>query len=206
MQGAAVEEEQGVDLRDGAVHAPGGAHFSPVDDKFANDSPDIYFDRSLNPYRGCEHGCIYCYARPTHSYLNLSPGLDFETKLIAKRNIGRGAAAELARKALPAEHDRHRHRHRLLPAGRARAAAHALGARGAARVPTIRSRWSPSQRGRARHRPDRADGGSGPGRGVRHHHHARRRAGPQAGAARRRAAPAAAHHPHAGRGRHSLWA
>lgn len=52
----------------------------------ANDSPDIHFDRSLNPYRGCEHGCIYCYARPTHSYLNLSPGLDFETKIIAKRN------------------------------------------------------------------------------------------------------------------------
>jgi len=51
-----------------------------------NDSPDIGFDRSVNPYRGCEHGCIYCFARPSHSYLNLSPGLDFETKLIAKVN------------------------------------------------------------------------------------------------------------------------
>jgi DNA repair photolyase len=64
----------------------------------SNDSPDIYFERSLNPYRGCEHGCIYCYARPTHSYLNLSPGLDFETKIIAKRNIASLLRAELSKK------------------------------------------------------------------------------------------------------------
>src|SRR5512141_1324978 len=61
-----------------------------------NDSPDIGFDRSINPYRGCEHGCIYCYARPTHSYLNLSPGLDFETKLVAKRNAAERLVKELA--------------------------------------------------------------------------------------------------------------
>ena len=60
-----------------------------------NDSPDISFSQSLNPYRGCEHGCIYCYARPSHSYLNLSPGLDFETRLIAKRNIGEVLRREL---------------------------------------------------------------------------------------------------------------
>jgi DNA repair photolyase len=64
-----------------------------------NDSPDIHFDRSINPYRGCEHGCIYCFARPTHSYLNLSPGLDFETKLIAKRNIVEVLRAELGRRS-----------------------------------------------------------------------------------------------------------
>ena len=59
-----------------------------------NDSPDVGFDLSINPYRGCEHGCSYCYARPTHSYLNLSPGLDFETRIVAKRN-----AAERLREA-----------------------------------------------------------------------------------------------------------
>jgi DNA repair photolyase len=64
-----------------------------------NDSPDIYFDYSVNPYRGCEHGCVYCYARPTHSYLNLSPGLDFETRLIAKRNIVEVLRADLAKRS-----------------------------------------------------------------------------------------------------------
>jgi DNA repair photolyase len=60
-----------------------------------NDSPDVGFDLSINPYRGCEHGCIYCYARPTHSYLGLSPGLDFETHIVGKIN-----AAERLRQAL----------------------------------------------------------------------------------------------------------
>lgn len=60
-----------------------------------NQSPDIPFDRSINAYRGCEHGCVYCYARPSHAFHDLSPGLDFETKLFAKPN-----AAELLRKTL----------------------------------------------------------------------------------------------------------
>lgn len=59
------------------------------------DSPDLGFEHSINPYRGCEHGCSYCYARPTHSYLGLSPGLDFETRIIAKRNIATVLRAEL---------------------------------------------------------------------------------------------------------------
>ncbi|TFG86679.1 MAG: PA0069 family radical SAM protein [Hyphomicrobiales bacterium] len=61
-----------------------------------NSSPDISFDRSINPYRGCEHGCIYCFARPTHAFLGLSPGLDFETKLFAKTNAASLLERELA--------------------------------------------------------------------------------------------------------------
>ena len=62
-----------------------------------NDSPDIGFDRSVNPYRGCEHSCIYCYARPSHAYLGLSPGLDFEAKLLFKPEAATLLARELAR-------------------------------------------------------------------------------------------------------------
>jgi len=61
-----------------------------------NTSPDVPFDRSINPYRGCEHGCIYCFARPTHAYLGLSPGLDFETKILFKPDAAKLLMAELA--------------------------------------------------------------------------------------------------------------
>ncbi|OXH84804.1 radical SAM protein, partial [Burkholderia multivorans] len=64
-----------------------------------NQSPDIPFSVSLNPYRGCEHGCIYCFARPTHSYLGLSPGLDFESRIYAKINAAELLEREISRKS-----------------------------------------------------------------------------------------------------------
>ena len=62
-----------------------------------NDSPDMPFTQSINPYQGCEHGCIYCYARPSHAYLDLSPGIDFETRLFAKPDAAALLRAELAK-------------------------------------------------------------------------------------------------------------
>ena len=64
-----------------------------------NDSPDVGFSQSVNPYRGCEHGCVYCFARPSHAYLELSPGLDFETKLYAKTNAAERLRAEFAKQS-----------------------------------------------------------------------------------------------------------
>ncbi|HEY3731379.1 MAG TPA: PA0069 family radical SAM protein [Steroidobacteraceae bacterium] len=61
-----------------------------------NDSPDIPFEQSINPYRGCEHGCVYCYARPSHAYMDLSPGIDFETRIFYKQDAARLLEAELA--------------------------------------------------------------------------------------------------------------
>lgn len=81
-------------------HAPPATQVTWEDARSAlteNDSPDIGFRYGLNPYRGCEHGCVYCYARPSHSYLGLSPGLDFETRLIAKRGLAACLARELQR-------------------------------------------------------------------------------------------------------------
>lgn len=68
-----------------------------------NESPDIPFEQSINPYRGCEHGCIYCYARPSHAYLELSPGLDFETKLFAKTNAVELLKEELSKRGYRAK-------------------------------------------------------------------------------------------------------
>ena len=68
-----------------------------------NDSPDLNFDRSINPYRGCEHGCIYCFARPTHAYMGLSPGLDFESRLFVKEGAAGLLERELARDSYSAK-------------------------------------------------------------------------------------------------------
>lgn len=96
----AFDDGWGEDAEDEAPTAPPRTEILWEDARSAltrNDSPDIFFSHSVNPYRGCEHGCIYCYARATHSYLGMSPGLDFETRIIAKRNIAALLRAELAR-------------------------------------------------------------------------------------------------------------
>ena len=84
-----------------------------------NSSPDVGFDRSVNPYRGCEHGCIYCFARPNHAYRGLSPGLDFETKIFVKPSAPALLRRELSKKTYkprpipPVFHSLWPHRSRL---------------------------------------------------------------------------------------------
>ena len=85
-----------------------------------NQSPDIGFDRSINAYRGCEHGCIYCFARPTHAFHDLSPGLDFETQAVRQARRGEAAARRARQAGLSRPADRDGHQHRSLPADRGR--------------------------------------------------------------------------------------
>ena len=81
-----------------------------------NDSPDLHFDRSINPYRGCEHGCIYCFARPSHAYMGLSAGMDFETNLFAKPNAAILLERELGKKGYKARDTGAWHQYRPLSA------------------------------------------------------------------------------------------
>src|SRR5215510_4846823 len=88
--GWAREEEPLPPLKTHVTHEPAKSIIA------RNNSPDIGFDQSINPYHGCEHGCVYCYARPAHAYVGLSPGLDFETRIFAKVNAAELLRAELA--------------------------------------------------------------------------------------------------------------
>ena len=96
-----------LDSDDEAAHRPGPRTQVMIEKARSiitrNRSPDIFFSLSINPYRGCEHGCIYCYARPNHAYLGLSPGLDFETRLFAKVNAPELLRAELSRDSYQCE-------------------------------------------------------------------------------------------------------
>ena len=90
-----------------------------------NDSPDVGFETSINPYRGCEHGCIYCYARPTHEYLGFSAGLDFESKIMVKTDAPELLEAELSSPRWKPQVHRNERRDRSVSTGRAEVADHA---------------------------------------------------------------------------------
>ena len=167
-----------------------------------NELPDISFDRSINPYRGCEHGCSYCFARPTHAYMGLSPGLDFETKLFAKPNAAKLLEKRAGQARLRAAHHGDRHQHRPLPADREALPHHARGAGGARRrQPPGRHRHQVGA-GAPRHRHPLAHGRAQPLQGRALGDHARPQARPGHGAARRDARAPARYAPSPLRGGH----
>ena len=158
-----------------------------------NDSPDIGFDLSINPYRGCEHGCIYCYARPTHSYLDLSPGLDFETTIFAKVNAAERLREAFARRGyepmtlnIGSATDAYQPAERRLRITRS-----VIEVLAECRHRVFADHQVVADR--ARPRPDRADGRARPGGGLCLDHHAGHAAGARDRAARGVAAPPAEH-------------
>ena len=124
-----------------------------------NDSPDVPFNQSINPYQGCEHGCIYCFARPSHAYLDLSPGLDFETRILAKPDAATLLRKELRGPAIAAT------RSRSAPTPTRTSRSSANGKSRARILEVLAECEHPFTHrdqvgdGGARHRPDRADGG-----------------------------------------------
>ena len=164
-----------------------------------NKSPDISFDQSINPYRGCEHGCIYCFARPTHAYLGMSPGVDFESRLFAKPNAAALLAKELSAPgyvpkviAMGTNTDPYQPLEKKMRITRSHPGS-------AARLPPSRRHRHQIAADPARPRYPVGDGGDGPGQGGAVDHHPGPQAGARDGAARRNAGAAAAGHSGPGR-------